>query len=255
MTQSASRLNDKVALITGAARGQGAAEARLFAAEGAQVVIADILDDDGKALAAEIGTRAEYVSLDVRDESAWGAVVADIEKKHGKLSVLVNNAGVLHAAPLLETKLEDFERVVAVNQQGCFLGMKVGGASMARSGGGSIINISSSGGIVGVPQAVSYTGSKFAIRGMTKTAAMDLGKHKIRVNSIHPGSIDTPMTRVEGHFDDIMDEFCKKLPIPRVGTPEDIARMALFLASDESSYCSGAEFVVDGGMLAGDTFE
>ena len=256
MAENKGRLAGKVALITGAARGQGAAEARLFASEGAQVIIADVLDDIGTALAAEIGQNAEYVSLDVSQETAWQKAVANIEKKYRALHVLVNNAGILHAAPLLETKIEDFQRIVAVNQVGCFLGMKVGGGSMAKTGGGSIVNISSTGGIVGVPYAVSYTSSKFAVRGMTKTAAMDLGQFKIRVNSIHPGSVDTPMTNSEEHFEGTsMDTFCAKLPIPRVGTPEDIARMALFLASDESSYCTGSEFVVDGGMLAGDQFD
>lgn len=256
MNNSNGRLDGKVALITGGARGQGGAEARLFAAEGARVIIADVLDKEGRALAADIGERAEYASLDVRLEKQWQSVVANIVDKHGAIHILVNNAGILHAAPLLETKIEDFEQVIAVNQVGCFLGMKTVGSAMAKTGGGHIINISSTGGIVGVPQAVAYTGSKFAIRGMTKTAAMDLGAYNIRVNSIHPGAIDTPMTRGGEHFADVaMGKFCAKLPIPRVGKPEDIARMALFLASDDCSYSTGSEFIVDGGMTAGDPFD
>lgn len=250
------RLENKVALITGAARGQGAAEARLFAAEGAQVIIADVLEEQGRALADEIGANAVFMSLDVRKEAQWEKVVAEIEKKYAALHILVNNAGILHAAPLLETTLEDFERVLAVNQVGCFLGMKVCGALMARIGGGSIVNISSTGGMFGVPQAVSYTGTKFAVRGMTKTAAMDLGKHNIRVNSIHPGTVDTPMVRDSEHFPEVdLDATCAKFPMPRAAQPEDIARLALFVASDDCSYSTGSEFVSDGGMTAGDTFE
>lgn len=250
------RLHDKVALITGAARGQGAAEARLFAQHGAQVIVADVLEKEARAVCAEIGARAEFMRLDVSDESQWEQVVAAIEKKYRKLDVLVNNAAILKTAPLLETKSEDFQAVFAVNQLGCFLGMKLGGALMAQGGGGSIINISSTGGMVGVPQAVGYTASKFAVRGMTKTAALDLARFNIRVNSIHPGTVDTPMVRSQENFPDInMDAVCAKLPIPRAGTPVDIARMALYLASDESGYSTGSEFVVDGGLTAGDTFE
>lgn len=256
---TANRLKNKVALITGAARGQGAAEAELYAAEGAKVIVTDVLSEKAEAVVHKItqaGGIAEYQKLDVTSEPAWQALLKHIQTKYKNLDILVNNAGVLHATPLLETSLEDFKRVVAVNQIGCFLGMKHAGLLMKDSGGGVIVNISSVGGIVGVPQAVAYTGTKFAVRGMTKTAAMDLGRFNIRVNSIHPGVIDTPMVRGDENFPDIdLDATCQGQPIPRVGTPLDIARLALFVASDECAFSTGSEFIADGGFLAGDSFE
>jgi len=242
------RLDGKVAIITGAARGQGAAEARLFAAEGARVLLADILDADGEAVAAEIGDAAAYTRLDVTDEAQWQAAVALAEQRFGPVTVLVNNAGILHFQVLHKTELSDFENVMRVNVQGVFLGMKSVVPSMTRAGGGSIVNISSTAGLVGLPYFGAYVASKWAVRGLTKTAAIDLGHKGIRVNSVHPGGIDTPM--VAGTTGDA--PFYKRLPVPRMGSPDEAARAVLFLASDEASYIAGAELAVDGGATCGD---
>lgn len=242
------RLDGKVAIITGAARGQGAAEARLFAAEGARVLLADILDADGEAVAAEIGDAAAYTRLDVTDEAQWQAAVALAEQRFGPVTVLVNNAGILHFQVLHKTELSDFENVMRVNVQGVFLGMKSVVPSMTRAGGGSIVNISSTAGLVGLPYFGAYVASKWAVRGLTKTAAIDLGHKGIRVNSVHPGGIDTPM--VAGTTADA--PFYKRLPVPRMGSPDEAARAVLFLASDEASYIAGAELAVDGGATCGD---
>ena len=250
------RMQGKTVLITGGARGQGEAESRLFAAEGAKVIIADVLVDQGVELARSIGGNARFERLDVSSEREWEQLVSGIMDREGGLHVLINNAGILRQTPLLKTSRDEFMEVVGVNQTGCFLGMKVAGAAMVKSGGGSIVNISSVGGLWGVPQAVSYTASKFAIRGMTKVAAMELGRHGIRVNSIHPGAIDTEMSRGGDTFSDVdLDKACGKQPLPRAGRPDEVARLALFLACDESSYCTGSEFTIDGGMMAGDTFQ
>jgi 3alpha(or 20beta)-hydroxysteroid dehydrogenase len=245
------RLQGKVALVTGAARGQGAAEAELFAAEGASVVIADVLDDDGAAVAAGIGAAARYIHLDVTSEDAWKAAVDETVATFGGLHVLVNNAGILGPFATLEkTTVDDYLKVVMVNQVGTFLGMKVAAKPMEASGGGSIVNISSIGGMRGIPFSTAYVATKFAVRGMTKSAAMELGKRGIRVNSVHPGGVATEMTRAVG--DDGTMPFYKRLPIPRIADPVEIANLVLFLASDESSYCTGTEFVIDGGSNAGD---
>jgi 3alpha(or 20beta)-hydroxysteroid dehydrogenase len=242
------RLDGKVALVTGAARGQGAAEARLFAAEGAQVLLADILDAEGEAVAAEIGDAGAYTRLDVTDEGQWQAAVALAEQRFGPVTVLVNNAGILHFQVLHKTELSDFENIMRVNVQGVFLGMKAVVPSMTRAGGGSIVNISSTAGLVGLPYLGAYVASKWAVRGLTKTAAIDLGHMGIRVNSVHPGGIDTPM--VAGTTADA--PFYKRLPVPRMGSADEAARAVLFLASDEASYIAGAELAVDGGATCGD---
>ena len=242
------RLDGKVAIITGAARGQGAAEARLFAAEGARVLLADILDADGEAVAAEIGDAAAYTRLDVTDEAQWQAAVALAEQRFGPVTVLVNNAGILHFQVLHKTELSDFENVMRVNVHGVFLGMKSVVPSMTRAGGGSIVNISSTAGLVGLPYFGAYVASKWAVRGLTKTAAIDLGHKGIRVNSVHPGGIDTPM--VAGTTADA--PFYKRLPVPRMGSPDEAARAVLFLAADEASSIAGAELAVDGGATCGD---
>ena len=242
------RLDGKVAIITGAARGQGAAEARLFVAEGASVVLADVLDDEGQAVAAELGDAATYAHLDVTDEGQWQATVALAEERYGPVTVLVNNAGILHFQALHKTELEDFDRILRVNVHGVFLGMKSVTDSMARAGGGSIVNISSTAGLQGLPYLGAYVASKWAVRGLTKTAAIDLGHKKIRVNSVHPGGIDTPM--VAGTSADA--PFYKRLPVPRMGSADEAARAVLFLASDEASYIAGAELAVDGGATCGD---
>ena len=240
------RLSGKVALITGAANGQGAAAARRFVAEGARVTLADVDDDAGKALADELG--ADYVHLDVSQEDGWAAALA----ASGPVTVLVNNAGVLHFSLLHETTLADYERVIRVNQIGTFLGMRAVTPGMIAAGGGSIINTSSIEGLAAAPLLVAYTASKFAIRGMTKVAAMELGGKGIRVNSVHPGMIDTSMlpTALGGVQVDIA-RIGRKVPLRRVGEAEEIAALIAFLASDDSSYCTGAEFVADGGATTG----
>jgi 3alpha(or 20beta)-hydroxysteroid dehydrogenase len=242
------RLDGKVAIISGGARGQGAAEARLFAAEGAKVVLGDVLDEEGQAVAAEIGDAALYVHLDVTDEAQWEAAVKATEEAFGPVSVLINNAGILHFQALHKTTLEDFERVMRVNVTGVFLGMKAVTPSMERAGGGAIVNISSTAGLTGLPYLGAYVASKWAVRGLSKTAAIDLGPKGIRVNSVHPGGIDTPM--IAGT--DSEAPFYKRLPVSRMGTPSEAAAAVLFLASDEASYISGAELAVDGGATCGD---
>ncbi|WP_027943141.1 glucose 1-dehydrogenase [Amycolatopsis taiwanensis] len=243
------RLDGKTALITGAARGQGAAAARRFVAEGARVMIADIADEAGEALAKELG--ALYQHLDVSDEGDWAAAVSRAVDEFGDLTVLVNNAGVLHFSELGKTSLADYERVIKVNQIGTFLGMRSVVEPMERAGGGSIVNVSSVEGLAALPFVVAYTASKFAIRGMTKVAALELGNRGIRVNSVHPGVIDTQMVRDAAGGVDIDSSWLgKKVALGRVGRPEEVANLALFLASEESSYCTGAEFVADGGATA-----
>ena len=250
------RLDGKVALISGAARGMGQAEARLFAAEGAKVAVCDVRDAEGKAVAEEIGANATYLHLDVTQEDEWGAAVAATTSAFGKLDVLVNNAGIAEAAPLAEMSLESYQRVIDVNQTGVFLGMRAVVEAMTAAGGGSIVNISSIDGLIGMNNIISYVASKWAVRGMTKAAAMELATHGIRVNSIHPGFIHTHLAvEEESHLaatHALLDAHTARLaPMGRTGEPEEIARLALFLASDESSYSTGSEFVADGGLVAG----
>jgi 3alpha(or 20beta)-hydroxysteroid dehydrogenase len=250
------RLDGKVALISGAARGMGRAEARLFAAEGAKVAVCDVLDAEGRAVAEEIGSSALYQHLDVTRESGWAAAVAATTSAFGKLDVLVNNAGIAESAPLAEMTLESYRRVTEVNQTGVFLGMKAVVEPMTEAGGGSILNVSSIDGLVGMNGIMSYVASKWAVRGMTKAAAMELGPRGIRVNSIHPGFIHTSMGSGEGvdpaQVHALLDAYAVQMaPLGRAGRPEEIAELALFLASDESSYSTGSEFVADGGLIAG----
>jgi len=250
------RLDGKVALVSGAARGMGQAEARLFAAEGAKVAVCDVRDDEGKAVAESIEANAIYQHLDVTSEDEWAAAVAATVRAFGALNVLVNNAGIAEAAPLAEMTLESYRRVTEVNQTGVFLGMRSVIEPMTAAGGGSILNISSIDGLIGMNNIISYVASKWAVRGMTKTAAMELGPRGIRVNSIHPGFIHTHLSvEDESHLaatHAILDAHTEKLaPLGRTGEPEEIARLALFLASDESSYSTGSEFVADGGLIAG----
>lgn len=248
-------LEGKVALISGAARGMGAEEARLFVAEGARVLLGDVLDEEGEKTAAALGDAVIYQRLDVTDEASWQSAVAKAESVFGKLDVLVNNAGVLGFGPIETTTREEYERVIRVNQIGPFLGMKSAIPALRRAGGGSIVNISSLAGMVGLAGAVSYVSSKFAVRGMTKVAALELGRDGIRVNSVHPGGVETPMTRPLGDRTDDAPAREYRTPIARIGRPDEIAQMVLFLASDKSSYCTGAEFIVDGGDLAGQVHE
>jgi 3alpha(or 20beta)-hydroxysteroid dehydrogenase len=250
------RLDGKVALITGAARGQGEAEARLFAEEGAKVVLGDILDDAGKAVAASLGDIAIYLHHDVSQEDSWANFVATALDTFGRVDVLVNNAGIIHVAPIAEISLANYMKVINVNQVGCLLGMKSVIPAMVQAGGGSIINVSSTSGMEGTMGLVAYVSSKFAIRGMTKTAALELGRAGIRVNSLHPGGVDTPMGdgSMDGFEQVDTTGFFDTLPLGRIGKPIEMAQLALFLASDDSSYCTGAEFLADGGMLAGSSF-
>lgn len=243
------KLDGKVALVTGASRGQGAAEARLFVEEGASVVLADVLHEEGTALAAELGSGACFQHLDVRDEDGWRAAVAEAVGRFGGLSILVNNAGIFRFSPLEGTTREVFDEVVAVNQTGVFLGMQAVAGPMRAAGGGSIINVSSVDGLVGMTYGIAYVASKFAVRGMTKCAALELAGAGIRVNSIHPGGVDTPMANMVPGVD-VASAF-SNVPLGRIGRPEEIARLVAFLASDDSSYCTGSEFIIDGGMTAG----
>ena len=243
------RLEGKTALITGGARGQGAAEARLFAEEGANVVLTDVLDEDGERTADAIG--ADYLHHDVTSEAEWAAAVARAIELHGGVDVLINNAGIYAQTTLLGGDLEEYRRVIEVNQVGVFLGMREVAPVMIERGGGSIINISSVGGMRGGGGSFAYTASKWAVRGMTKSAAVRLGPHGIRVNSIHPGLIDTPMlgeTRMANP--DTLEQMLGQIPLGRIGQPEEVARLALFLASDDSAYSTGSEFLVDGGLMA-----
>lgn len=242
------RLEGKVAIITGAARGQGECEARLFAQEGAHVVLGDVLDDEGEAVAKDIGERATYVHLDVRSESDWARAV-ERAGAFGPLNVLVNNAAVVHFASVKDTTLADYMRVIEINQVGTFLGMRSVFDPMKDAGGGSIVNVSSIDGLQAKNGLVAYASSKWAIRGLTKVAAIEFGRHRIRVNSLHPGGVDTVMGNPLGDAE--IDRFYANHPIPRCGKSIDIARLALFMASDECSYSTGSEFIADGGWHVG----
>ncbi len=244
------RLEGKVAIITGAARGQGEAEARLFAREGAKVVLGDVLDEEGTAVAKDIGPAATYVHLDVSDEAQWAEAI-DAAAAFGALNVLVNNAAIIRPKAIEDTSLADYLSVISVNQVGCFLGMRSAAAPMKAAGGGSIVNVSSIDGMRSTNGLVSYTASKFAIRGMTKTAAMEFGHYGIRVNSVHPGGINTIMGNPMAMAEETMNTIYAHQAIPRIGRPEEVANVVLFLASDEASFCTGSEYMVDGGWLAG----
>jgi len=246
------RLDGKVALITGAARGQGAAEARLFVAEGAQVMLGDVLDDDGEIVAKELGARAAYRHHDVTSEGDWDAIVDAARSQFGRVDVLVNNAGVFRIIGMTATSLEEYMRIVTINQVGTFLGMKAVTETMIGQGSGSIVNISSVAGLSGSAGTIAYTASKFAVRGMTKVAAVELAPFGVRVNSVHPGLIDTTMLRDAFALanDDNVAAVRASVPNGRLATADDVARLVLYLASDDSAYSTGSEFVVDGGMSA-----
>ena len=246
------RLEGKVVLITGAARGQGEAEARLFVEEGAQVVLGDVLDTEGEGVAKSLGEDSIYLHHDVGDPQSWARFVDAARRSFGRIDGLVNNAGIIVFAPLLETTLEQYMDVVRVNQVGCFLGMKAVVPAMRDAGGGSIVNVSSVVGLKGHANVAAYSSSKFAIRGLTRTAALELGPLGIRVNSIHPGGVDTAMGWAGEGSDEGLDlaELYRSMPLGRIGEPVEMARLALFLISSDSSYCTGSEFLADGGMLA-----
>ena len=248
----AGRLDGKVALISGGARGQGAAEGKLFAREGAKVVLGDVLDADGQQTAREIqgaGGSAVYVHLDVTQEADWQNAVGATVRNFGKLNILVNNAGILRMEGIEDTTLEIWNRVIAVNQTGVFLGMRHAIPAIRQAGGGSIINISSIAGLIGVGGAAAYQATKGAVRILTKSAAVQYAKENIRVNSIHPGVITTLMV-IQGIDPEARKLFEQATPLGREGSAEEIANGVLFLASDESSYMTGAELVLDGGYTA-----
>jgi len=238
-------------LVTGGARGQGASHGRRLVAEGAEVVLTDVLDDEGEATAAAIGEHASYLHQDVTDEGQWEAVVSKVLDRHGRIDVLINNAGIFRLRSAVDTSLELYERIIAINQTGTFLGMKAVAPAMVEARGGSIINISSVAGLTGGALSIAYSASKWAVRGMTKVMAGEVGAFGVRVNSVHPGLIDTPML-------DELDQFGEAgrahllggVPLGRSAGPEEVTEMIVFLASDESRYCTGAEFVVDGGMTS-----
>ncbi len=248
------RLEGKVALISGGARGMGAAEARMFASEGASVVIGDVLEDEGRRVAAEIGEadgQALFVALDVTSESQWRDAIDAAVSSFGRLDVLVNNAGIGGGGNVEETTEADWDRTMDINAKGVFLGTKTAIPAMRRSGGGSIINISSQLGIVGVDNSSpQYQASKGAVRLLTKSTAIQYAREGIRANSVHPGPIVTPMTE-DGRADqERYDLTVSRIPLGRYGEPEDVAYGVLFLASDESSFMTGSELVIDGGWVA-----
>jgi 3alpha(or 20beta)-hydroxysteroid dehydrogenase len=236
------RVDGKVALISGGARGMGEAHARLLVAEGAQVVIGDILDEQGKAVADDLGGAARYVHLDVTQPEQWQSAVSTAVADFGKLDVLVNNAGIVNLGPLRTFDLAKWRQILDVNLTGTFLGMQSVVDPMTEAGGGSIINISSIEGIRGAPMVHGYVATKWAVRGITKSAALELASQKIRVNSIHPGFIRTPMTK---HLPDDM----VTIPLGRPAESREISTFVVFLASDDSSYATGTEFIVDGGLV------
>ncbi|WP_455351177.1 SDR family NAD(P)-dependent oxidoreductase [Streptomyces sp. SYSU K217416] len=254
------KLDGRVVVITGAARGQGEQEARLFVAEGARVLLGDVLDEQGAAVAKELGEAARYVHLDVSREDDWAAAVAAARESFGRIDGLVNNAGILRFNELVATPLEEFQHVVQVNQVGAFLGMKTVAPEIEASGGGTIVNTASYTALSGMAFVGSYAATKAAIVGLTRVAAMELAGRGIRVNAMCPGAIDTPMsnpaqldpTADPAETSAALDELYKKLvPLGRVGQPEEVARLALFLSCADSSYITGQPFVIDGGWLAG----
>ncbi|AMN49595.1 glucose 1-dehydrogenase [Psychrobacter sp. P2G3] len=241
------RLQDKVIIITGAAQGMGETHARLCMEEGAKVVLTDINVEKGEALEKELGDNALFIKHDVTNGEDWAQVVNATQDKFGKIDVLVNNAGITTHKSILDTSLDDYRKILEINQVSVFLGMKAVIPTMKDAKQGSIINISSINGLVG--GAIGYTDSKFAVRGMTKAAALECAPHGIRVNSIHAGVIATPMI-MQGDTKDAVDAFAKTIPMRRVAQPEEVSGMVLFLASDDSSYSTGSEFIVDGGLTA-----
>ncbi|MGW5429334.1 SDR family NAD(P)-dependent oxidoreductase [Streptomyces sp. NPDC004059] len=250
------KLDGRVVIVTGAARGQGEQEARLFVEEGARVVVADVLDDQGEVLAKRLG--ALYVHLDVGREADWAGAVSAVKRAYGRIDGLVNNAGILRFNSLVDTPLDEFMQVVQVNQVGCFLGMKTVAPEMAD--GGTIVNTASYTALTGMAAVGTYAATKHAVLGLTRVAALELAARRIRVNAICPGAIDTPMSnpaRLDPDADPeemsrALDELYRKLvPLGRVGQPEEVARLALFLTSADSSYITGQPFVIDGGWLAG----
>jgi NAD(P)-dependent dehydrogenase (short-subunit alcohol dehydrogenase family) len=248
------RLQNKVAFISGGARGMGAAEAKLFAREGAKVVIGDVLYDEGQKTESEInelGGECLFVKLDVTSENSWAEAIATTVSRFGKLDVLVNNAGVVARGTLEDTTLDDYDRIMDINAKGVFLGTKTAIPELRKAGGGSIVNIASISGNIGQSdvQAV-YNASKGAVRIFTKSAAIQYAGEGIRVNSVHPGDIDTPMAEARLNDPQLQREAEARSPLGRTGSPEEVAYGVLYLASDESSFVTGSELVIDGGYTA-----
>ncbi|HTV94966.1 MAG TPA: glucose 1-dehydrogenase [Steroidobacteraceae bacterium] len=245
MSSDNPRLRGKVAIVTGGARGLGAAYARGLVEAGARVTATDVLEEEGRALAGELGENAMFLRHDVTRLAAWTEVVRATEERFGPVGVLVNNAGIIHQEPLETVSEANYRRVIDVNQVGVLLGMQAVLGSMLRAGKGSIINISSVAGLTCFPGIIGYVASKWAVRGMSKAAAVELGPRGIRVNSVHPGFIDTPMNPIPADSPAILSQ-----PLPRKAMPQELAGLIVFLASDESSYCTGSEFIADGGYTA-----
>ena len=249
-----SRLAGKTAIITGAARGMGAVTAELFIQNGANVVIGDILEEEGKVLADKLGKQARFVKLDVTNEADWQNAVS-VAESMGPLNVLVNNAGILVFKAIKDQTPEEYMKVLNINLVGCYTGIRAVIEPMKKAGKGSIINISSIDGLQAKNSLSAYASSKWGMRGLTKAAAGELGHHNIRVNTVHPGGINTQMGNAQQLDDDSVNIFYKNHPLPRVGMPIEVARMSLFLATDEASYSTGSEFIVDGGWNGGLTLE
>lgn len=248
------RLVGKVAVISGGARGMGASEAQLFLDEGAKVVITDVLDEAGKQTAQRLspdGSRCMFLHHDVTNEDDWASVVAETVSAFGQIDILINNAGIFERGSILDTPLKDFQRTIDINLTGVFLGMKAVAPHMVQRKTGSIVNISSVAGLAGTPGFVAYGASKWAVRGMTKGVAKELAPFGVRVNSIHPGIIDTPMLQT---FDEagegVREAVRTRIPLGYEAEPIHVARLALYLASDDSAYSTGSEFIVDGGWSA-----
>ena len=241
------RLKGKVAIITGGARGMGASHVRLFVSEGAKVVFTDLNEDEGRKLEEELGGNAKFIKHDVTDASGWDKVVKETEKIFGPINILVNNAGISMNKSIIEMTEAEYRKIVDINQVSVFLGIKALAPSMKQAETASIVNISSMNGMVG--GAIGYTDTKFAVRGMTKAAALQLSPYGIRVNSVHPGVIETPMV-TEGEAYEVIKQFAKQIPMRRMAKPEEVSNLVLYLASDESKYSTGSEFVIDGGLTA-----
>ncbi|MFI1175319.1 SDR family NAD(P)-dependent oxidoreductase [Streptomyces melanogenes] len=255
------KLDGRVVLVTGAARGQGEQEARLFAAEGAKVVLADVLDDQGEAVAKELGEEtARFVHLDVSREEEWVAAISLAKQAFGHLDGLVNNAGILRFNELVATPLAEFQQIIQVNQVGAFLGIKHAAPEIEAAGGGTIVNTASYTALTGMAYVGAYAATKHAILGLTRVAAVELAAKGIRVNAVCPGAVDTPMTNPaaldptadpEEAKEAVAELYKRLVPLGRIGRPEEVAALALFLTSDDSAYITGQPFVIDGGWLAG----